>query len=433
MKQVLGAFLLMALFGTPVQAADEQAKRSDGPFSYTINTLFFGTMQDPAHSTQNPDNAFLDLSRYSGEIDVRPDFYYDGANVSALFKPRFTSAQELWQDGISRWKTDAPSRAFVNEWRIQASPASSLFISFGKEKLLWGPSFLASPSNILFKDTEKVNPKAEVEGKYLAKAIYAPGTALTINVIAETQNDENDRGETLKPAQAVKADLMGGNYLVSLIGYHRQDDRFRMGSFGQWTASDALVLYYDGIVTKGSDALYPVEDPSQPVGGTFSAKYDDASRLFPTVTAGGSYTFLGGSTLSMEFLYNGPGYDDAEAAAYYKLRQSARDHFFDAGPLSGLSKQTLGESFGTGLAFLRRYYLMGQYHVPEIGNVLDVIVRYTRGLEEGAGQVSSIIEWRVSDRVSLFNVNMAGLDRGKEKEFNSLLNDSFQVGVEVHF
>ena len=40
----------------------------------------------------------------------------------------------------------------------------ALFLSFGKEKMLWGPSFLASPSNILFADIEKINPKTEVEG-----------------------------------------------------------------------------------------------------------------------------------------------------------------------------------------------------------------------------------------------------------------------------
>ncbi|HTF99010.1 MAG TPA: hypothetical protein VK654_00310, partial [Nitrospirota bacterium] len=230
-----------------------------------------------------------------------------------------------------------------------------------------------------------------------------------------------------------KADLLGGNYLVSAIGYYRPHDRFRFGSFGQWTASDALVLYYDGIVTKGSDALYPVQDQANPFGGSLQKRYDDSSRLLTTLTAGGSYTFLSGSTLSMEYLYNGPGYNDAEAAQYYRLRSIAHDHFFDKSSLAGLSQMTLNETLNNGLPFLRRHYLMAQYQVREIRNVLDIIVRYVHSLDEDAGQASTILEWQLTKRMSFFNINMVAVDHGKETEFNSVLRESYMAGVEVHF
>ncbi len=424
--------LVCSLFLLPLTAGAAEDDK-ENPFSYNIRALLFADAQYPAHSTQNPDNAFLQLYRYSGEFDLRPDFFWEQPSVSAVFKPRFTASRLWWEDGATKGRADSPSRAFVNEWRVQAKPFSSLFLSFGKEKLLWGPSFLASPSNILFKDTEKLNPKVEVEGKYLAKAIIVPNNMLTVSLITETGNDENDLGETLKPLRLIKADVLGGNYQISVIGYHRRDDRFRFGSYGQWTASDALLLYYDGIVSKGTDVLYPVSDPASPLGGSFIRKHDGSSALFTTVTAGGAYTFLSGSTLSMEFLYNGQGYDDAEAAAYYRLRQNAGDHFFDAGPLSGLSQMTLNQSLNNGAPFLRRYYLMGQYQVREIGNVLDVIVRYTHSLEEHAGQASSIIEWQMTDRVQFFNINIVGVNAGGNTEYNSVISQSFMAGVEVHF
>jgi hypothetical protein len=218
-----------------------------------------------------------------------------------------------------------------------------------------------------------------------------------------------------------------------VIGYQRQDDRFRLGSFGQWTASDALVLYYDGIVTKGPDAFYPIEDQAGPLGGAFVRKYEGSGRLFTTVTAGGAYTFLTGSTTSIEFLYNGQGYNDAEAAEYYRLRQSASDHFFEGNALAGLSQATLGGALNNGLPFLRRYYLMGQYQVREIRNVLDVIMRYTHSLEEHTGQASSILEWRLSDRVQFFNINVVAVNGGRDSEFGSILSKSFLAGIEVHF
>jgi hypothetical protein len=432
MRTLTTIFLLFfALF--PISSAPAGETEKESPFSYNIRTLLFADVQYPAHSTQNPDNAFLKLYRYSGEFDLRPDFFWEQPSLSAVFKPRFTASRLWWEDGIMKGTTDSPSRAFVNELRVQARPVSSLFLSFGKEKLLWGPSFLASPSNILFKDTEKLNPKVEVEGKYLAKAIMVPNNTLTVNVITETGDDKNDLGETLKPLGLIKADVMGSNYQVSFIGYYRQDDRFRFGSYGQWTASDALVLYYDGIVSKGTDALYPAPDPASPLGGSFVKKYDNSSGLFTTVTAGGSYTFLSGSTLSMEFLYNGQGYNDADAAEYYRLRQNASHHFFDAGPLSGLSQMTLNESLNNGTSFLRRYYLMGQYQVREIANVLDVIVRYTHSLEEHAGQASSIIEWQLTNRIQFFNINIVGVNAGGNTEYNSIISQSYMAGIEVHF
>jgi hypothetical protein len=234
-------------------------------FSSNLRALLFFNAQYPGHSTQNPENAFLDLYRYSSELHLRPDFFLETPLVSGVFKPRMISYYRWWEDGVTKGDTNAHSRVFVNEWLIQLKPHSSLFISFGKEKLLWGPSFLVSPSNILFKDTEKANPEIETEGKYLTKLIYLPNKTLTFAAIYETQKEENQPQETIKPVRALKLDIMGNSFFASIIGY-LQNARFRLGSFGQWTASDALLLYYDGIVSKGTDALYPIQDQDNPRG-----------------------------------------------------------------------------------------------------------------------------------------------------------------------
>jgi len=430
---ITSAVLLLSVsIAAPVNAEEQKGESADSPFSYTFNTLIFGNVQSPSHTTQNPENAFLKLYRYSAEFDLRPDFYWEQPAVTAMLKPRFTMSRSWGEDGVMRGRNDTTGRAFVNEWRVQAKPLSAIFVAFGKEKLLWGPSFIASPSNFLFKDTEKLNPKTEVEGKYLAKLIYVPNNKVTINLIAETEEVKNAFGEKIKPTQAVKTDILGSDYLLSVIGYYRQDDRFRLGSFGQWTASDAIVFYYDGIVSQGTDALYPVQDPGNPFGGTLIRSKDDADRLFLTASIGGSYTFLAGPTLNIEFLYNDQGYDDDDARVYYAIRRQANAHFFDPDPLAGLSRMALNQTFNTGLPFLRRYYLMGQVQAREIRNVLDVFLRYTHGLEEHAGQVSTIIEWKIADHASLFNINTASIG-GRDTEFTSLIDRSVMLGVEVHF
>ncbi|MEK6744232.1 MAG: hypothetical protein AABZ15_11500 [Nitrospirota bacterium] len=432
---VIGLLLCAVLVATPVAAlAVEQVPpgASEG-FSSNIRALLYGNAQYPAHSSQNPENAFARLYRYSGTVELRPDLFFDSPVVSVVFKPRFTSSSQWWEDGMAKGERDNLTRAYVNEWRVQAKPLSSLFVSFGKEKLLWGPSFLASPSNVLFKDTEKANPKTEVEGRYLARVMYLPNAAVTITGLSETQRDDAPDPVNDKPVRAVKADWVGSNAALSLVGHFKRDDRFRFGSYGQWTASDAVLLYYDGIVTRGTDVLYPVSDPANPLGGTFTERYNGSDRLFATAVVGGGYSFLSGSTLNLEFLYNGQGYGDADAAEYYRLRDRAGDHYFDGGLLSALSARTLGQTMNTGMQFLRRYYLMGQYQVREIGNALDIAVRYTHGLEERTGQASTILEWKLSDRVQFFNINMVGIDRGRKTEFSAILARSFMAGIEVHF
>jgi hypothetical protein len=432
MKKTTYIVIVVLLWFSTVTSALAEQKSVETPFSYNLNALVFGNAQYPSHTTQNPDNAFLGLYHYSTELDLRPDFYWEQPEVSALFKPRFTTTQSWGEDGEMRSRNDRTSRAFVNEWRVQANPLERVFVSFGKEKLLWGPSFIASPSNILFKDTEKLNPKTEVEGKYFAKAIYVPNNAVTVNFITETEEQKNAMDETQRPIQAIKTDVVGSDYQISVIGYYRQLDRFRIGSYGQWTASDAIILYYDGIVSPGTDALYPVPDPTSPFGVSLAKKYDDSNRLFTTATVGGSYTYLAGPTLNIEFLYNGQGCDDQQAKGYYALRRNAGNLFFDASPLAGLSQMTLNETFNTGLPFLRRYYVMGQVQVREIKNVLDVYLRYTHGLEEHAGQVSTIVEWNIANHVSLFNINSAGVGRN-DTEFTSLVDRSAMLGLEMHF
>ncbi len=402
------------------------------PFSSNIRALLFADSLHPANSTQNPDNAFAQVNRYSGELDLRPDLFWDQPCLNAVFKPRFTTAYKWWEDGMPDGKRDSLSRAFVNEWRLQAKPVSTLFLSFGKEKMLWGPSFLADPSNILFTNTEKINPKREIEGKYLARMIFIPDNAMTLSAGSETQKEKSGIGDTLKPLRFAKADLMGVNYAISVIGYHRQNDRLRLGSYGQWTASDALVLYYDGLVTKGTDALYPVSDGTSPLGGIFVRKYDNSKRFFSTVTAGGSYTFLSGSTLSLEFLYNEQGYNNTEAGDYYQLRLKAAENFISSATLFGLSQKTLAEAANNGLPFLRRYYIMGQYQFKEIQNVLDLILRYLYNVEEHAGQASTILEWQLTDRIQFFNINSVAVSHADETEFKSLVDKSFMAGIEVH-
>jgi len=59
-------------------------------------------------------------------------------------------------------------------------------------------------------------------------------------------------------------------------------------------------------------------------------------------------------------------------------------------------------------------------------------VRYVHGIEERAGQASTIVEWKLTDRIEFFDVNAIAVG-GSNTEFSSVLRGSFMAGVEVHF
>jgi len=75
---------------------------------------------------------------------------------------------------------------------------------------------------------------------------------------------------------------------------------------------------------------------------------------------------------------------------------------------------------------------MAQVQEREIGNVLDVMLRYVRSLEERSGQVAAILEWQATKRLQVFSINTVAVG-AKDTEFSSILAKSFIAGIELHF
>src|SRR4030066_1235534 len=46
--------------------------------SADLRILTYGVIQEPAKSSQNPDNNFLQMPHYTADLEIRPDFRLDG-------------------------------------------------------------------------------------------------------------------------------------------------------------------------------------------------------------------------------------------------------------------------------------------------------------------------------------------------------------------
>ena len=401
-------------------------------FEYTLRTVAFGAYQNAAKSSQNPHNDFYQIPRYLAEFEFRPDARINLNRLDLSVNPRVNLEWTAWEDGIRKGDTDWNDDWFVNEWLARIRITEDMFVSYGRENLQWGPSFLCSPSNPFFRDNGQSNPMREVPGMDFGRLVWLPGMSWTFSLIA---NPDEGRQEFLffefEKTYALKLDYAGQGGYASLILSHKEKDRNRLGVFGGWTASDALLLYGEGAIARGADALYP-KTANNPFGATMEAVYDDDSSLKGTLLAGGSYTFEVGPTISVEYVYNGAGYSDDQADAYYRLRKKASEGLDAADSIRGLSLLTLSQTADTGLRLLRRNYVLLQYRHNAIRDVLDLTFRWTRNMDDGSGQFISIVEYFAGDHIKLFSVGTLN-SGGGDTEFGTILDHQLMIGLEYTF
>jgi hypothetical protein len=404
---------------------------SDG-FDYRLRTLVSGTIQDPATSSQNPNNDFFQIPQYLADAEFRPDFYLNYNILDLSVKPRFRLAWMQLEEGGREGDTDWDDDCYVYEWLARIRMTHNLFISYGRENLQWGPSYLFSPSNPFFRDNGRGNPKREVPGMGFARLVWLPAMSWTLSFIANLDKGRQEFQFTeFEKTYALKLDYTGQEAYVSMILSNKEHDRNRLGAFGGWTATDALLLYGEGTIAKGTDALYP-EKANNPFGASMEAIDDEGSSLKGIVLIGGAYTLEMGPTLTMEYVYNSPGYSDGEAKDYYSLRKNASDAFDLTGPISDLSRLTLSQTADPGLRFLRRNYVMFQYNHNDIRDVLNLTFRWTQNIDDGSRQFISIVEYFFGEHTQLFSIGTINSGDG-DTEFGSILDYQWMVGLEYTF
>ena len=399
---------------------------------YSLRFLTFGTCQKIADSSQNPNNDFFQISRYSTELEIRPDLRLTFRRLDLSAKLRMNLEWNTWKDGVKEGDTDWDDDWFVNEWLARIQATENLFVSYGRENLQWGPSYLFSPSNPFFRDNGRSNPKQEVPGMDFARLVLLPAMSWTISFIA---NMDEGRQEFLyyefEKAYALKLDYSGREAYASVILSHQESDRNRLGAFGGWTATDALLIYGEGTISRGTNALYPVK-ADNPFGASMEEGDDEDQSLKGTLLAGGSYTLEVGPTVTMEYVYNGSGYSDDEAKAYYRLRQAAADAYTLSGPIGDLSRLTLSQTADPKLRFLRRNYIMFQYNHNDIWDVLNLTFRWTLNIDDRSRQFITIVEYYLGDHIQLFAIGNVNSGR-KDTEFGTILDHHCMIGVEYTF
>ncbi|MFA5322331.1 MAG: hypothetical protein WC373_06615, partial [Smithella sp.] len=145
------------------ERTSDVSKFKDG-FSGDLRILSYGIIQEPSESSQNPGNNLIGISHYIANLEIRPDLRFDSDFLAFSVQPRVKVDYRVWEEGEREGETDWRNDWYVNEWLVRLKAGERLFISYGRENLQWGPSFLCSPSNPFFSDNGRSNPYMEVSG-----------------------------------------------------------------------------------------------------------------------------------------------------------------------------------------------------------------------------------------------------------------------------
>jgi hypothetical protein len=438
MLLILTAMCLSAAYAETPPAQNLWGEITDG-FDATINIRGFGVIQEVVDSTLNRDNV-LEIPRYRAEINFRPDFYLDFRRLSLSVKPRWEGRWREWDDGVLDGDSETDDELFVNEWLAQLRLHDQLFVSYGRENLQWGPSYLLSPSNPFFQNNGRNNPQMELPGLDYARVVWIPSSTWTASFIVNTDEGTQELIQEFEETYALKVDYVGEETFFSLIPSHQEGEDVVLGLFAGWNVSDPLLLYGEGSV---------------------STEDDDARVL-----VGGSYTLKTGATISLEFYHNQGGCtlepfercfgietsaDQIESAAdalqqayenvdlsglttlpewYMAIEEAVRDAF-EGRPV----EETAGfniEDLDYVAYLVRENYSLLQFTDTRIKDRLNIILRWIHNFDDSSDHTIGIVEYEVGDHATIFTIGNLFLG-GEDTEFGSLLSYSLMAGISYTF
>jgi len=321
-----------------------------------------------AESDLNPGNGLARLPDKESLLLLKPDLSLVREDWLVSVKPRFELSLKHYEiRGVSDENTD--SKADIPEFMVRRSLTENLFLSYGRENLQWGPSFLYSPSNPFFSDNEKKSLVQDLEGKGLLKLVMVHDEAFAASLIYNTDKgafNESDFEKTL----ALKLDYSGDTGYGSLILSQRDHGPERLGAFAGATLTDAVLVYGEGSL-QNEDGL-------------------SGSLLF-----GATYTLESGDSLCLEYLY-------------YEQGQ------------------------GRNPDFLRENYLLVQFLKDDLMGGMDLDSRATLCLDDGSSRLYSSLSRELGGHMELKTAGMINTG-GAHGAFGAYLDYQIQVALEYTY
>ena len=413
----------------PVDDETDEETEKRVRFNVRTQTLLYGTFVTPQESSPfNPGNRFAAIPSDEINADLRLDLSAGAGPCSAYANLR--AGYDYVIDADPEPRTADRSDFFLNAGNVRCEVARGVFLSAGREVLQWGSATFLSPSNPLFIDTGKTNPLSDIYGKDIAQLTWYANERLTFSVLHNYAVGSRDPDQlNFSPLTAVKLDWIGARASGGAILSKDDDGVSRLGLYGTYTYSDALLVYADVSVGRGNSGWFPQRDPTSEWRFEQTKLNDE---VFYTSLLGGAYTFESGWSLTAEWLTGNEGYGSSERRDYLAAVTQAANGFA-SGTNVGRSAQLLGTSLANDQRYLGSDYVFLQILRTEWNDKADVALRWSRSLGAGSGDaLSASLTYYVTPSLQTFFIGTRA-SGGADSDFGRLIEDSALVGLRWYF
>lgn len=411
---------LMCLPPCPASAAVQ--------WEWTSNIEAFATKYDiNMHSPFNRENTIAEIADDQLDMQWRGKIAVKNHAWNATAMPRLGyRGTEINSD------KDSESLAYLQEFNLQYQ-SRNFSMQYGRELLYWGPGIFESPSNPFYGVVDQINPFVEPDARDFFRARYAFDTVWSGGAIANVDlgrdTDIKDYPD-FEPIYALTLDYIADSFALGGVFAARDGDSW-LGMHGQLTMNDATIVYLDAAVRQGSAALAPVREPSSPVGWKYEQAHGNGTWQ-TDVLVGGSYTFLNGGVITLEYRRNEEGYDNRRYRDYQQLVMDADTALASDPALIPVAASLLGQSGNVYARTLTRNYANIQYYKRDVIDNMTLSFVVSGNLDDHGTSLTTMVNyylakhWRVA---GYFIRNMGPADT----EYRRYVDRAVFAGVKYFF
>ena len=389
--------LLLLLCMSATVAADQFESFRTGTLYAYVNTT---TLRND--SVLNPANQLAKLQQRSAVEEARLDFKVENETLRFSLRPIVS---------ISEPGSDAHS--YLSQWQLRARATENWNISVGREVMNWGAAQFRSPSSPFYFDNGRSDPMRELSGMDNVKFVWTPDMQRSVTMAhivrsgyAVAQSDV--RPDLWQDSWLAKLDQRGGEWTYGVVAAKAPLMPVFYGAHGQFTQSDALLLYGE----LGSSAQVSALQSPADVAGPFSVQVVAPRSM--TSLLGAAYTVESGNSFNAEYLHDGVGYTSAEQAAYFARAAKSL-------PLAGMALSYAPRLLG------RDYvHLVWQSNIMESDNYRRMM--FTHSITGGSKQLAGYGETVLSPHISLFALAVLPIGNARG-EFSALISRSVTAGL----
>jgi hypothetical protein len=411
---------------------DEEKKSISSRFSSNGQGLLYLTeFGRQSASDVNPGNAFARIPDQQVNAELRIDVSLDADACDGKLRLRAQHVAYTGSAGLS--DPERATEVFVNAGVFRCALGTRAFASVGREVLMWGSGFYASPSNPFYFDTGKTDPIRELYGKdnYQIGGYINPNLTVTLVRNFRDGRLQPDKANYI-PATALKMDWVGDVTSGGVVASRTDDGVTRIGGYGTLIYSKAVLLYVDAAYGRGLRGWYPTAGGSS-LDWRLQRRKLDRSNTAYTALIGGAYTFESGWTGTVEFMTGNEGYGRSERKAYEAAVSQAAAAFTAGGAGSAEAALLLGTALAPGLPYLGSDIAFIQMSRNEWNDKGDLAVRWTQSLSSGSGGTFSFsADYYLTGSVQAFALGAFNTG-GMRSDFGQLLRYSALAGIRIYF